>query len=109
MSAQPRAEAARIDGKAFAARLRERVGERALEFADAIDLSAALATNPQAQRCYLNQWFRYAYGRQETITDVCTLDEIDVALQNNGYNIKELLVSLTQTQSFRYRTAQEGE
>ncbi|GAB4557391.1 MAG: DUF1588 domain-containing protein [Haliangiales bacterium] len=80
-----------------------------LEFADAIDLSAALATNPQAQRCYLNQWFRYAYGRQETNTDVCTLNEIDVALQNNGYNIKELLVSLTQTQSFRYRTAQEGE
>ncbi|WP_428265036.1 DUF1592 domain-containing protein [Haliangium sp.] len=84
-------------------------GGKSFDFADAIDLSASLATNPQAQRCYLNQWFRYAYGRQETSTDVCTLDELDVALQNNGYNIKELLVSLTQTRSFRYRTAQEGE
>ena len=43
MVAESPKSATRIDGKAFAARLRERVGERALEFAEAAGRKPGLA------------------------------------------------------------------
>jgi len=78
-----------------------------LQFTDALDLVGQLAESPQAQRCYLTQWFRYASSRTETQDDVCSLDGIDETLAADGYNVKEMLVSLTQTASFRYRNTVE--
>jgi len=79
-----------------------------LNFANGVDLSQQLAEHPLAQRCYLDQWFRYASARTVANEDICTLGGLHDSLSENGYDIKELLVSLTQTVSFRYRNA-EGE
>lgn len=77
-----------------------------LEFSDGVDLAHQLADDPQAQRCYLTQWFRYASARSETAADACTLDGLHQQLREGDYDVKELLVGLTQTASFRYRNAQ---
>ena len=79
-----------------------------LTFDGGVDLATQLAQHPQAQRCYLTQWFRYASARQETDLDQCTLDGLHEAMLDGGYDIREMLVNLTQTVSFRYRNA-EGE
>jgi hypothetical protein len=77
-------------------------------FTDGVDLVQQLAVHPQAQRCYMTQWFRYASSRTETADDACTLDGLHETLAEGGYDVRELLVNLTQTVSFRYRNA-EGE
>ncbi|MEM6991412.1 MAG: DUF1592 domain-containing protein [Myxococcota bacterium] len=79
-----------------------------LTFDGAVDLSQQLADHPLAQRCYLTQWFRYASARSIDTEDACTLGGLHDAMLERNYDIRELLVSLTQTVSFRYRNV-EGE
>jgi hypothetical protein len=83
------------------------VGDGELQVDGAVDLIEGLAESEVAQRCYLTQWFRYGYGREETPIDACTIDALDERMQVAGYNIKELLVALTQTKTFRYRAVEE--
>lgn len=76
-----------------------------IEFSHAVDFAHALADSPQAQRCYLTQWYRYGYARHENETDQCTIDELFEQAESNGFDIKELLVAMTRTRAFRYRPA----
>lgn len=76
-----------------------------LTFSDGVDLAHQLAAEPQAQRCYLTQWFRYANARHEAEADSCTLDGLHEQLLDSDYDIREMLVGLTQTAGFRYRNA----
>ncbi|MBL4688400.1 MAG: DUF1592 domain-containing protein [Nannocystaceae bacterium] len=78
-----------------------------MEFTDAVDMIHKIAESPQAQRCYLTQWFRYASSRTETVDDLCSLNGMHENLVEGDYNVKELLVSLTRTVSFRYRNTVE--
>ncbi|WP_437481905.1 DUF1592 domain-containing protein [Sorangium sp. So ce1014] len=83
------------------------VGETEMRFDGAIDFVTQLAESPVAQRCYLTNWYRYGNARQLSREDACTIDELDARLGASGYNIKELLVALTQTKTFRYRAVEE--
>lgn len=76
-------------------------------FDHAVDLAHMLAQSPQSQRCYLTQWFQYANGRVAAPEDACTIERLDAELRASSYNIKDLLVALTQTRTFRYRALQE--
>ncbi|WP_437673978.1 DUF1592 domain-containing protein [Sorangium sp. So ce131] len=86
-----------------------RVGDEELRFDGALDLIAQLAESPVAERCYLSNWYRYGNARQLSPEDTCTLEELDAKLSGAGYTIKELLVALTQTKTFRYRAVEEVE
>jgi uncharacterized protein DUF1592/uncharacterized protein DUF1588/uncharacterized protein DUF1595/uncharacterized protein DUF1587/uncharacterized protein DUF1585 len=76
-------------------------------FEDAIDLIGAIAKSEDAQQCYLRQWYRYGFARQETDADECTINALEQKLAENGYNIKELLVAFTLTKTFRFRIGEE--
>ncbi len=76
-------------------------------FTDAIDMAGQIAESEEGQRCYLTQWYRYGFARSEQAVDRCTLDELHAALQDEGYNIQELLVAMTKTTAFRYRAVEE--
>jgi hypothetical protein len=78
-----------------------------IEFDDAVDMVHQLADHPDAKRCYLTQWYRYGYARHETPADQCTIDALYETVDADGFGVKELLVSLTQTRSFRFRSADE--
>jgi hypothetical protein len=55
--------------------------------------------------CVVKQWFRFGYGRAEEQADSCTLSKIQETFRASGYDMKELLVALTQTDAFLYRHA----
>ncbi len=78
------------------------------KFTGAPGLARQLVSSQQLHDCVATQWFRFAYGRVETRDDACTIESLDHSFASSGYNIKELLVSLTQTDAFRYRKAVTG-
>jgi hypothetical protein len=49
------------------------------------------------------EWFRYAMGRGETTDDACALQSLKQGFATNHGNIRDLLVAVTQTDTFRYR------
>ncbi|WP_437732714.1 DUF1592 domain-containing protein [Sorangium sp. So ce1335] len=85
------------------------VGTTEIHFDGAVDLATQLAKSPVAERCYLTNWYRYGNARQLSPEDACTIEELDAKLVQSGYNIKELLVALTQTKTFRNRAVEEVE
>lgn len=72
-------------------------------FTDAIDLGRKLSTSDQVRACVVTQWFRFAYGRKETSTDECTMNKLRAEFAASGYDMRVLLVALTQTDVFRFR------
>lgn len=75
-------------------------------FTDALDLLGQVVESEEGTRCYLTQWFRYGFARQDAAVDQCTLDELHTTLSAAGYNIQELLVEMTKTTAFRYRAVE---
>jgi hypothetical protein len=73
-----------------------------VSFSDAIELSKMLAESPDVRHCVVKQWFRYALGRYETDADACSLAQVDAAFAASGYQMRELLLSLVTSDSFRY-------
>jgi hypothetical protein len=69
------------------------------------ELATALAGSTQVQECVSSQWFRFAYNRSVTPEDSCTVTQLNDAFRSSNFNIKALLVALTQTNAFRYRRA----
>ncbi|WP_437737082.1 DUF1592 domain-containing protein [Sorangium sp. So ce1335] len=74
-------------------------------FDGAVELAHRLAESDEVRQCVATQWFRFGYGRAEQAEDECSMTQIQQAFADSGYNIKALLVALTQTDAFRYRRA----
>lgn len=73
-----------------------------LAFADAVELSAQLAESVAVTQCAARNMFRFSLGRTETAGDQCTiLGALDAAKGN----LRELVVQLALSDSFRYRKA----
>jgi hypothetical protein len=80
------------------------VGAKTISFTDGVDLMHQLAEEDAVRRCYLLQWFRYAYGRVDAPEDQCTIDQLHAGAQAKDYNLKEMMVALTQSRTFRFRS-----
>lgn len=74
-------------------------------FAGAAELIARIATSSRARDCLATNWYRYSFGRHEQPEDVCSLDQLKARFRSSNGDLKELLVGLTQTDSFLYRPA----
>ncbi len=75
----------------------------------AVELASALAGSTQVRECVSSQWFRFAYNRTVTPEDSCSIEQLNDVFRSSGFNIKALLVALTQTNAFLYRRAVELE
>jgi hypothetical protein len=74
------------------------------------ELANKLAASQQVSSCFVRQWFRYAYGRDETADgDACNITTLESAFAKSDGNISELLFALTQTDAFQYRSPSAGE
>jgi hypothetical protein len=82
-------------------------GDAERPFTNGIELIGEIAASEVAKRCYLTQWYRYGFAREESEADECTMEHLHRALLEKGYNVKELLVAFTLTKTFRYRIAEE--
>ena len=78
-------------------------------FVGAAELGARLAGSQMVNDCVSTQWFRYGYGRTESPEqDACSMAQLRERFAAGGFDIKELLVALTQTDAFLFRPAVEG-
>ena len=74
------------------------------DYADQIDMLAAIAQSPQMHKCLTVDWFRYAFGRDKLAEDKCTVEPALERFIATGGSIRELLLSLTESPAFLYRT-----
>jgi len=77
-------------------------------FAGAGELAARIANSPMARDCLAKNWYTYTFGRQVAPEDTCSLAQLQKRFTDSGGDLKELLVALTQTDSFLYRPAMTG-
>jgi hypothetical protein len=79
-------------------------GEAAFTFNGATDLVTQLAAAPQVAQCFVVQELRYALGRIETTSDACSAQQAFAAFSTSQLNIQKLLVAITGSDAFRYRS-----
>jgi hypothetical protein len=79
------------------------------DYDGAIELASALAGSTQVQECVSSQWFRFAYNRTVTQEDSCSVQQLNDVFRASNFNVRELLIALTQTNAFLYRRAVELE
>jgi hypothetical protein len=72
-------------------------------FNGAPQLAKMLAQSQEVRDCVALEWFRYGNGRGETTDDACSLDTLKKAFAAANYDVRELIVALTQTDAFRFR------
>ncbi len=74
------------------------------------ELGDRLAGSEDVAQCVARQWFRFAYGRTESAElDACNMDVLTTTFAESDYDLRELLVALTQTDAFLFRTAYADE
>jgi hypothetical protein len=78
-------------------------------FADAIELSRLLAQSAEVRNCFVRQWTRFAFSRAETDADQASLNSANATFVNGNYSVRELLVGVALSRSFRYRSLAAGE
>ncbi|WP_437923138.1 DUF1585 domain-containing protein [Sorangium sp. So ce291] len=66
------------------------------------ELVKELAETEEVHGCFATRWTEYAYGLTLRAEDACTKQEITTAFKASGYNVKQLLIDLTQTDAFHY-------
>jgi len=77
-------------------------------FDGAIELAEQLAQSEQVRTCLAQQWFTYGLGRAPGEDDTCSFDAMREAFDASDHDIRELLLSMVTTDSFRYRRVGEG-
>ncbi len=84
----------------------EVVGMDGGKFNGALDLARKLSTSEEVASCVVEKWFTYGYGREPVATeDACSVDLLKREFATGGNKIRDLIVALTKTQTFRYRRA----
>jgi hypothetical protein len=74
----------------------------------AVELSAVVAEHPDARRCYVTQWFRFALGRLNASGDAADdglLDHVAVSFSSDS-QLTSVVTTLVQSNGFRFRLAQ---
>jgi hypothetical protein len=67
-----------------------------------VELVRKLAESTDVQYCFSTHWLNFAYGRKVGQGDECVKAAVEVAFQKSGFNVKQLLLALTQTDAFLY-------
>jgi hypothetical protein len=70
------------------------------------DFTLALAQSPEVRDCFVRQAFRFFYGRDTTEQDACSLLQLDQSFARNDYRVVDLIMGLTQSDQFLYRTVE---
>jgi hypothetical protein len=84
-------------------------GGRSVSFQNARELVSALATSDEARGCMVVQWLRFTLARRELPEDAQSVSAAAATFARAGYDLRELLVAITQTRSFLFRSPSPGE
>ena len=80
-------------------------GEMSGTFQNAADMIGQLANSTQVKQCFTLQEMRYALGRVESNGDACSVQQVFQAFSSGSFNLKQLLVAIVSSDSFRNRSA----
>jgi hypothetical protein len=69
------------------------------------EMAELLKDDPAVPRCVVNKLFTYALGRGVERSDACSLDQMALGFQANGYVLEELIVAIANSEAFRARGA----
>ncbi len=78
------------------------VGALPEPFDGPVELVRQIAASPKTHACFARNWQTYAYGREITVADKCSTDQLEEAFAATNHNVKQLLINLTQTDAFLY-------
>jgi hypothetical protein len=76
----------------------------------ATELARRLAQNGEVMSCFPSKWLDYAYGaslKGTSSDDVCNREALYASFAQSNFNVKQLLVGITQTDGFLYLGASE--
>jgi hypothetical protein len=74
-----------------------------LPFNGAIELAQRISESEAAQSCFASQWMNFGYGRSVAEdSELCSMNSVRDQFKTAGYNIKELLLALAQSDAFLY-------
>jgi hypothetical protein len=79
------------------------------DFKDARELVQQLSSSALVKGCFATQWARFALKRMETEGDRASLQAITAAFGKDSNNIRDLMVGVAGSRSFRYRAPAQGE
>lgn len=73
-------------------------------FEGGAELASLLGQSEQVGDCATRQWFRYALGRlEDREADACTTEQLSLAFDASGRDLRTLLTSIALSNAFRYR------
>ena len=75
------------------------------KFDGAVALVGRLVQSRDAQNCFVGNWMKFGYGRDAAPEDACSVQYLQDAFAQAKGNVRELLVALTQTNAFLYKSA----
>lgn len=78
-------------------------------FDGALELGTRIATSDTVLECLTHKWFTFAMGRSHGEADHCSIEAALKQANTFGGSLKELLVGLTTSDSFRFRAAHESD
>jgi hypothetical protein len=78
-------------------------------FKNGVELARLLGGSTEVADCMARQWFRYALRKKEAPGDQASLRWSQEVFRKANGDLRELIISLTQTRSFSHRTASMGE
>ena len=64
------------------------------------ELAARFSESDHVRACFTTQLFRYAFGRDAFLEDACTMQTLQQKFAESGYNVRSLMLALTQTDAF---------
>jgi hypothetical protein len=71
-----------------------------------IEWSHAISDSAEAHECYVRHWLEFGFGRPEGEGDRALIARVAEASRETGLSVKEILVALVQSPSFRSRGEQ---
>ena len=74
-----------------------------------LELERGLVASSKAKACMSTQWLRYALRRSESSDDLASLQAVNSAFTGSGNDIRELIVALVKSRTFRFRAPAAGE
>ncbi|MEM9072720.1 MAG: DUF1592 domain-containing protein [Myxococcota bacterium] len=77
------------------------------DFDGLTDLADQLLTSEEAQACFAKHFFRFANERFEVREDGCSIGTMVDSFRESDFDVREMMVSLTQTDAFLYRAVDQ--
>jgi hypothetical protein len=81
---------------------------REIAFDNALDLSEQLADSPEVHACYIQQLLEYLLGRDLEEADMALVVAYAEESVNEGLSIREIILRVVESRSFRYRALAGG-